>query len=40
MGYVTPEYAAVDTPVFAELRGKYVPLHVRAMPFVAPGFKR
>jgi len=40
MGYVTPDHAAVDTPVFAELRGKYVPLHVRAMPFVAPGFKR
>lgn len=40
MGYVASDYAALDTPVFAELRGKYVPLHVRAMPFVAPGFKR
>jgi len=40
MGYVASEYTALDTPVFAELRGKYVPLHVRAMPFVAPGFKR
>ncbi|GBR49702.1 glycine cleavage system aminomethyltransferase GcvT [Gluconobacter roseus] len=40
MGYIASDYAALDTPVFAELRGKYVPLHVRAMPFVAPGFKR
>lgn len=40
MGYVASEYTALDTPAFAELRGKYVPLHVRAMPFVAPGFKR
>ncbi|KXV49129.1 glycine cleavage system protein T [Gluconobacter albidus] len=40
MGYVASDHAALDTPVFAELRGKYVPLHVRAMPFVASGFKR
>ncbi|MBS1078240.1 glycine cleavage system aminomethyltransferase GcvT [Gluconobacter kondonii] len=40
MGYVASDHATLDTPVFAELRGKYVPLHVRAMPFVAPGFKR
>jgi len=40
MGYVTPDHAAVDTPVFAGLRGRYVPLHVRAMQIVATGFKR
>ncbi|AOX17888.1 glycine cleavage system aminomethyltransferase GcvT [Kozakia baliensis] len=40
MGYVTPEHAAPDTALFAELRGKYIPIHVRALPFVAPGFKR
>ena len=40
MGYVATDYAANDTVLFAELRGKFVPVHVRAMPFVAPGFKR
>lgn len=40
MGYVATEFADVDTALFAELRGKFVPVHVRAMPFVAPGFKR
>ena len=40
MGYVATDYAANDTALFAELRGKFVPVHVRAMPFVAPGFKR
>ncbi|GBR61564.1 glycine cleavage system protein T [Gluconobacter thailandicus F149-1 = NBRC 100600] len=40
MGYVATDYADKDTALFAELRGKFVPVHVRAMPFVAPGFKR
>ncbi|GBR12674.1 glycine cleavage system aminomethyltransferase GcvT [Gluconobacter frateurii] len=40
MGYVATDYADNDTVLFAELRGKFVPVHVRAMPFVAPGFKR
>ncbi|MBS1069902.1 glycine cleavage system aminomethyltransferase GcvT [Gluconobacter cerinus] len=40
MGYVATDYADNDTALFAELRGKFVPVHVRAMPFVAPGFKR
>lgn len=40
MGYVATEFADVDTALFAELRGKFVPVHIRAMPFVAPGFKR
>ncbi|AQS87798.1 aminomethyltransferase [Neoasaia chiangmaiensis] len=40
MGYVATEYATPDTALFAELRGRFVPIHVRALPFVAPGFKR
>ena len=40
MGYVATDYADNNTALFAELRGKFVPVHVRAMPFVAPGFKR
>ena len=40
MGYVATDYAGNDTALFAELRGKFVPVHVRGMPFVAPGFKR
>ncbi|MFT9298419.1 MAG: glycine cleavage system aminomethyltransferase GcvT, partial [Gluconobacter sp.] len=40
MGYVATDYAGNYTALFAELRGKFVPVHVRAMPFVAPGFKR
>ncbi|MGC5749228.1 glycine cleavage system aminomethyltransferase GcvT [Gluconobacter sp. NFX36] len=40
MGYVATDYAGNDTALFAELRGKFVPVHVRAMPFVTPGFKR
>ncbi|KXV27149.1 glycine cleavage system aminomethyltransferase GcvT [Gluconobacter japonicus] len=40
MGYVATDYAGNDTALFAELRGKFVPVHIRAMPFVAPGFKR
>lgn len=40
MGYVAADHAATGTPLFAELRGKFVPVHIRAMPFVAPGFKR
>jgi len=40
MGYVATDYADNDTALFVELRGKFVPVHVRAMPFVAPGFKR
>lgn len=40
MGYVPAELAAEGTGVFAELRGKRVPLTVSALPFVAAGFKR
>lgn len=40
MGYVARDHAANGTALFAELRGKYVPVKVCALPFVAPGFKR
>ncbi|MBB2189534.1 glycine cleavage system aminomethyltransferase GcvT [Gluconacetobacter azotocaptans] len=40
MGYVDAAHAAAGTPLFAELRGKFVPVTVAALPFVAPGFKR
>ncbi|ACI50328.1 glycine cleavage system T protein [Gluconacetobacter diazotrophicus PA1 5] len=40
MGYVDIAHAATGTALFAELRGKYVPVTVAALPFVAPGFKR
>ncbi len=34
IGYVTPEHAALGTPVVAMVRGKPVPMEVSAMPFV------
>ena len=34
IGYVTPAFAAVGTEVNAMVRGKAVPMEVRAMPFV------
>ncbi|MFT6212320.1 MAG: aminomethyltransferase [Alphaproteobacteria bacterium] len=34
MGYVLPEYTAIDTQIFAELRGKKVPVLIAKMPFV------
>ncbi|MBB2204623.1 glycine cleavage system aminomethyltransferase GcvT [Gluconacetobacter takamatsuzukensis] len=40
MGYVETAFAATGTPLFAELRGRYLPAAVAALPFVAPGFKR
>ncbi|GAA4503662.1 glycine cleavage system aminomethyltransferase GcvT [Gluconacetobacter tumulicola] len=40
MGYVETAFAATGTPLFAELRGRYLPATVAALPFVAPGFKR
>lgn len=40
MGYVSKEKAALDTPLFASLRGRMVPVVVRRMPFVPAGFKR
>ena len=40
MGYVGVEYAAKEQMLWAELRGKRVPVRVAALPFVPAGFKR
>ena len=40
MGYVTPAFAAVGTRVNAMVRGKAVPMEVRAMPFVPANYYR
>ena len=40
MGYVSPEYAAVGTPVFALVRGKQIPMEVAATPFVPNRYHR
>ena len=40
MGYVPPQHAAVGTRVNAIVRGKVVPMEVRAMPFVPANYFR
>ncbi len=40
MGYVPVAFAAAGTRIFAEVRGKYLPLIVTSLPFIAPGYKR
>ncbi|MFG6179079.1 glycine cleavage system aminomethyltransferase GcvT [Halomonas sp. THAF12] len=40
MGYVAIDHAAVDTTVYAEVRGKRLPMVVSKMPFVTPGYYR
>ncbi|MFV0680140.1 glycine cleavage system aminomethyltransferase GcvT [Ottowia sp.] len=40
IGYITPEHAALNTKVFAMVRGKPVPMMVSAMPFVPPRYFR
>ena len=40
IGYVTPAFAAVGTRVNAMVRGKAVPMEVRAMPFVPANYYR
>ena len=40
MGYVPVSYAASGTLVYAEVRGKYLPTTVSALPFVTPTYKR
>jgi aminomethyltransferase len=40
MGYITTSHAEVGTELFAELRGKRLPVSVAAMPFVPANFKR
>ncbi|WP_208250344.1 glycine cleavage system aminomethyltransferase GcvT [Rhizobium sp. T1470] len=40
MGYVKLAQAAVGTQVYAEVRGKYLPVTVSALPFITPSYKR
>ncbi|WP_064691717.1 glycine cleavage system aminomethyltransferase GcvT [Rhizobium aegyptiacum] len=40
MGYLPVSHAAVGTQVYAELRGKFLPVTVAALPFVTPTYKR
>ncbi|MFS2154469.1 glycine cleavage system aminomethyltransferase GcvT [Rhizobium sp. Rhizsp42] len=40
MGYVPVGSSEVGTIVYAEVRGKYLPVTVAALPFVAPTYKR
>lgn len=40
MGYVPASLAQPGTRVFAEVRGKYLPLTVTALPFITPTYKR
>ncbi len=40
MGYVPVSHAAAGTQVYAEVRGKYLPMTVAALPFITPTYKR
>ena len=40
MGYVPTDLASPGTILFAEVRGKYLPVTVSALPFVTPSYKR
>src|SRR5690554_4928197 len=40
MGYVDVEHAVLDTTIYAEVRGKRLPMTISKMPFVAPGYHR
>ena len=40
MGYVDTAHATLGTKLYGALRGRFVPVQVRALPFVPPGFKR
>ncbi len=40
MGYVATEFSALDTAVFAEVRGKMLPMKVRKMPFIEQRYYR
>lgn len=40
MGYVPPDYAKIGTTITGELRGKYLPLTVTALPFHPTTYKR
>ncbi|MBB3464765.1 glycine cleavage system aminomethyltransferase GcvT [Rhizobium sp. BK377] len=40
MGYVPVSYSAPGTQIYAEVRGKYLPITVSALPFITPTYKR
>ncbi|WP_132567159.1 glycine cleavage system aminomethyltransferase GcvT [Rhizobium sullae] len=40
IGYVTISHASVGTQIYAEVRGKYLPVTVSALPFITPTYKR
>lgn len=40
MGYVPVSHATAGTQVYAEVRGKYLPVTVSALPFITPTYKR
>ncbi|MBS9722064.1 glycine cleavage system aminomethyltransferase GcvT [Tianweitania sp. BSSL-BM11] len=40
MGYLPADLAAAGTQVFAEVRGKYLPMTVASLPFITPTYKR
>ena len=40
MGYLPTEMAKPRTTVFAEVRGKRLPVDVRKLPFRKPGYQR
>ncbi len=40
MGYVPTEFTAASTTVYAEVRGKYLPVAVSTLPFIKPTYKR
>lgn len=40
MGYVPISHAAAGTEIYAEVRGKYLPITVSALPFITPTYKR
>lgn len=40
MGYLPVSHSAPGTRVFAEVRGKYLPLTVATLPFITPTYKR
>ncbi|OWV95640.1 glycine cleavage system protein T [Rhizobium sp. R72] len=40
MGYVTVAQAAVGTQIYAEVRGKFLPVTVSNLPFITPTYKR
>lgn len=40
MGYLPASHAANGTQVYAEVRGKYLPVTVAALPFITPTYKR